>query len=342
MKQLFWVLFVLCSIAGNCCGEELYSIRELQSGTEWREYIFDEYIDIVFELPSVDRVPIISVKLIDSADAVYVEDQNSPVKKLRGTYTGSLDAEIHLIHKWDLESCYAECSDLSLGEAFETIKKRLRSDFNDIVEIGIDQVVVKDRLRKVDSAGAALGEPLANTKGFYLLDLNQTFYGIPLLVSIVETLNKGYTMKAMDTLWPLPMLKAQILDENSYLIEAVLRKEVKQIHEDVPLCGLETIKNSLRNEILNGRIRRVKSIKFGYCLYPTPDNNISEQYLIPVWVCECLFYDSKDSATRYDESLIYTNQLDYKELIINAQTGILVDPLDDANATICPQIVIWN
>lgn len=115
-------------------------------------------------------------------------------------------------------------------------------------------------------------------------------------------------------------------------------QEREVLAEDVPLMGFEQVKKTLEKEILAGRLRHVFSITLGYTLFRdqgnakkvwTPGNTF---YALPHWTVDCIYVESPRKALRdysdWEDSLIDPqNVLEYRRLLINAQTGQLMDPL---------------
>lgn len=84
-------------------------------------------------------------------------------------------------------------------------------------------------------------------------------------------------------------------------------------------------------------------MRFGYCCYPTQNEEI---ILYPVWEVECDYlFNPKQEMSIYSENLgiPVTSGRYYSTMIINAQTGKFMDPIElKDNLLDCPQIITWD
>ena len=89
------------------------------------------------------------------------------------------------------------------------------------------------------------------------------------------------------------------------------------VAEDIPLCSIEQIINSIEKEIKDGYIQSVYSLQFGYVVYSDP--NISDWtkseledeifYLVPSWVAQCIFSENpKIWNSDADEEVMKSNE----------------------------------
>ena len=139
----------------------------------------------------------------------------------------------------------------------------------------------------------------------------------------------------------------QIQSENSYRIGAHLVIEDKIVYEDIPLINFNDIKPEIEKLIEEGRIRDVHHVSLGYILYLEPDHNGKYFYLIPSWVVECDYFKSaKVEADLYVDTLNndnYTQNARYRKLVINAQTGRLLNPENKrSDRSDAPKIITWE
>ena len=140
----------------------------------------------------------------------------------------------------------------------------------------------------------------------------------------------------------LPELFFQIKNEEKYSFDIRPLREIEMVAEDIPLCSIEQIINSIEKEIKDGYIQSVYSLQFGYVVYSDP--NISDWtkseledeifYLVPSWVAQCIFSENpKIWNSDADEEVMKSNENfgEYNPLtvkIINAQTGEMFDYFD--------------
>lgn len=111
-----------------------------------------------------------------------------------------------------------------------------------------------------------------------------------------------------------------------------LATPIKKTAEETPLIGFEAIIAALEGEIAQGRLRRVIHVKLGYALFEdrgfTPEKHLDFSrflYAFPVWHIGCIYV--RDAAGQAaDVSDPYSAPY-YREILVNAQTGELINPL---------------
>jgi hypothetical protein len=132
-------------------------------------------------------------------------------------------------------------------------------------------------------------------------------------------------------------------------------KPIETLAEDVPLCPFSTVIAAIEPEINAGHIRKIYEVELGYAVYNEPgvylsrkeplvegrntpeemeegsaqgaaEHKAARYYLRPMWQVNCLWVSSPSGKLR--ETASYTmderNTLDYRQLLVDAQTGELV------------------
>ena len=179
------------------------------------------------------------------------------------------------------------------------------------------------------------------TPGFYLMDLTQKFYDMPVLTHAM------YSFENMGWPYYTPCFHIQIRNENEYdfCIEAM--KEVEKLAEDIPLCSFEKVIETIETQIEAGKIQQVFSLQFGYTLYNKPGLklprgtswNEADYYAVPSWVVKCVYLpNGKKNMSDEVNALLKKWGKDMTEedavdqltnfITINAQTGEMLDPMD--------------
>ena len=137
------------------------------------------------------------------------------------------------------------------------------------------------------------------------------------------------------------MLESDMNGDFNFLFWPI--QEIQKIVDDVPLCNTNDVINCIEEKILDGYIRNVYSLRFGYCCYPTQNEKI---ILYPVWEIECDYlFNPKEEMNVYQENdgLPITSGQYYSTMIINAQTGEFMDPIKlKENLLTCPNIITWE
>lgn len=116
---------------------------------------------------------------------------------------------------------------------------------------------------------------------------------------------------------------------------------VETLAEDVPLCPFENVISTLEREIMGGNLRKIYEIELGYVVYNEPGVHHAARetaedidalyrnaifYVKPMWRVNCLYVSSPRGELA--ETASYTdderNSLDYRQLLVDAQTGDLI------------------
>lgn len=112
----------------------------------------------------------------------------------------------------------------------------------------------------------------------------------------------------------------------------------RTIEVDVPIIVPEVEK-----KIRDGHIRNVYTLRFGYCCYPAQNEEI---ILYPVWEIECDYvFDPKQEMRIYpeDDGIPITSGRYYSTMIVNAQTGEFMNPIELKEKLLdCPKIIRWE
>ena len=114
-------------------------------------------------------------------------------------------------------------------------------------------------------------------------------------------------------------------------------EEQDELYNDILLCDIETIKNNVREYIVDGKIDQIYSMELGYVLYADPEklkvkgSKLNEFTLFPTWVIKCRYIDGKDKAQIEtpgieSETYDYKNERCFQYLLANAQTGKICNP----------------
>lgn len=169
--------------------------------------------------------------------------------------------------------------------------------------------------------------------------INLEYYQAIRVIPLVGDFYKAYGSKIpRDFYVPFPTLNAYIQSDSKYSIgyHSVL-EDIEELAADVPLVDFDTIKQAVEAEIMAGRLRQVFALTFGYALYRDKDNakfpftGAHRFYTLPVWTVDCIHVDSpkrnlRDYSNWEINSIDPRNVLEYKRLLINAQTGELSSP----------------
>lgn len=180
--------------------------------------------------------------------------------------------------------------------------------------------------------------------GFLYMEVRTKVAGIPIMSHIWDTVVSHHGTTRNDEIWR-PVTSDIAYDgylgglSHIYLTPFTIKTVLA---EDVPLCSFDKVLAVVESEIEAGHIRKIYEIELGYVLYNEPgvyrsrknsERTAYEQYQTvhhyarPMWQVNCLYVE-KTTAELRDVSG-YTdderNSIDYYQLLIDAQTGELVE-----------------
>ena len=111
--------------------------------------------------------------------------------------------------------------------------------------------------------------------------------------------------------------------------------------EDVPLLPFDNIQGVIRQRIQEGYIQSICEIRLGYISATSPDLPGEEFFLTPAWVV-CGVMNSYPNIPFYPENFSPEQRYIASELVINAQTGELIDFTSHSKETFDAHILTWD
>ena len=380
MKRLSSLVVLLCMICTSAIAESgYYSVDDLPAVTSphW-ETRYEAHgrtieVDVDVTIPEVDRAPVITVRRMPPfAESVCSEleawcaqaEKDDHVNRYSfrsNDYStqmthalppawgksrdsefvaGAMSQNLFDLYEFDIDQAYADNNELTVAEAVAIMKDQVAALFPEET-LHLRTVYVDGQTFWKKS-----GEPIRETGG-YSLCLSQTFHGIPFMASIHEAFTQFAVGDEDVWLKDRGIMRGIVFDENAWSLNCVFYQENSVLHEDIPLLPFDAVKCKIENLIQSGHVRWIDSVTLGYVQFDTADPD--EQLLIPCWVVWCEYHPAGATSERRgginsSTNLMYDGNSDYyRPLIINAQTGVLVDP---ENATegrcMCPEIVLWE
>ncbi len=232
------------------------------------------------------------------------------------------------------ENTYVPMSDITFGEICDQINAEL-------TRFGYDPsaFMVAEPLRLWSQHWYYYGYKEDALPGTILLEACSTVMGLPILDHIWDAVNDHTNGESRcDECWALFRLSAgyDAYEGRMGHLFVDAPKVTKVLADDVPLCALDTVKAAIEPEITAGHIRKIYELKFGYVLYnepglyrePNTAMPLDEQlyYAKPVWQVNCLYVKSPAGSLRKLPDDVYDdrNTLDYYQLLVDAQTGELI------------------
>ncbi|MDD3411761.1 MAG: hypothetical protein PHY12_13235, partial [Eubacteriales bacterium] len=239
----------------------------------------------------------------------------------------------------DWDAVYPRGSDLSAQEAYSMIEGRAREIYTKYGAYGYYPMEL--------AYGVSIQEDVnqqgpVRDLGYYAFFGFETMRGIPIVANVPfsygTTDNFDYECLSEARYYIL-----RVESQSAFGLAAHLFAEDAVLHEDIPLVGFDACKQQIESLITDGRIRTVYNVRLGYAVYLEPDHNRTFYRLVPSWVVECEYYDSPKDETEPLKDPEYLTSAHFRKLVINAQTGVPLDPQNKAkDRSDCPAILAWN
>lgn len=102
------------------------------------------------------------------------------------------------------------------------------------------------------------------------------------------------------------------------------------IAADLPPCGLDQVIGAYEKLILEGKLRSADSLRLGYAVWQDK-KTVGGYILQPVWVLEGELFKSADAGHQVPVSSATDEALEYGLVLVNAQTGELINPWNKAD-----------
>ena len=236
--------------------------------------------------------------------------------------------------KVNADVIYAENSDLSLMEAEKCLEEIVRFFIRDGYDgIDIDYIKIAGRGRKTRSyTDEELGECADYyPKGTYFFNYYQKLHHIPIMMTIIATLNNKQENGVYGDLfgfWGTTGGICQIMDRNSFWLTIKWMKIEKEHEETVKLLPIEQIINAVEKEIKAGHVRNVYALKLGYIIYLN-DRSPETYTLYPMWVLDCDYVENKNKEIKVNP---YSDDIrdcfSFERICINPETAEMMDFLN--------------
>lgn len=236
--------------------------------------------------------------------------------------------------KVNADVIYAENSDLSLMEAEKYLEEIVRFFIRDGYDgIDIDYIKIAGRGRKTRNyTDEELGEWADYyPKGTYFFNYYQKLHHIPIMMTIIATLNNKQENGVYGDLfgfWGTTGGICQIMDRNSFWLTIKWMKIEKEHEETVRLLPIEQIINAVEKEIKAGHVRNVYALKLGYIIYLN-DRSPETYTLYPMWVLDCDYVENKNKEIKVNP---YSDDIrdcfSFERICINPETAEMMDFLN--------------
>lgn len=194
------------------------------------------------------------------------------------------------------------------------------------------------------------GDPWPYFQAPLIVYLNQLIRGIPLLCYASESFAaytglalKKETRNHVGGIAIMQGLQDIGLEEYFYSAQYALMKEDEELAADVPLCSFHKAVAAYEQLILEGKLRKVDSLRLGYVLWR--DKGKAESYtLLPTWVLEGELFPDAKAGYQVPMTQASSMPLEYGPILVNAQTGELINPWNTSpnRFSDVPKIIGWE
>ncbi len=373
MKQTASIIALLAIIfmmvTASATAQQYYHISELSAPDDgWNETYQtcrgDEiHVDTEIMIPNATSFPILQVGWYPPLSSQFVETYAAKDGQSKERWDGFIGeyGVSALYVDWDLaleksevkrgiswpsrelplegldwKGAYAYQNPLPVNEAFAFITGVLQNVFMQYGEEYYDYELKRILL---DDPPQYKGTPMREM-GAYTFECYEVFHGIPFITNI-----NGCFDNVIGSGCPSTEYRLRVISEDSYSFNAYyLRKEIACLVDDVPVIEFEQVKPVFEQLIIDGKVRDVYSVRLGYVGFQEEKDNTDIYRLAPCWVLECTYYSSaQDETEQQDAAQDYVELEHYKHIVVNAQTGALIDPSStDSGRNLCPEIVTWE
>lgn len=344
MKRNVWGITcaVLMLFSVTAFAQEYYTIQEVreQAAAGWHEtysaYGREIVADVDVNMPDVDVLPIDKVELARMMPSSDKADGNVKITARADENIFAFDSMGYLAipenTEWkyeeqydapyDFQHVYTANSDLCLDEAIQVIH-------NALGEVGLNASDWQlERPYELSAHGLwDSNESQRTYPGCYSLKFHQVLNGLPIL----NHAGCAYYSKTQGNY--TAMLDAWVIDEETYHVYVAMLKPTERIAEDVPLCSFDQVIEAYEEEIEAGHIRKIYELEFGYVFYDDPkyvsgEGFAEHYYAVPAWQLNCLYVSNRQKELpeyNTEGSTNERNSLEYGTLVVNAQTGEMLN-----------------
>ena len=263
--------------------------------------------------------------MLNNPEDLLGKNKNDNIKiKKYGFYQYQVDDKV----------TYAENNEMSLEEAEkyleEIVEYFIKDEYNGI---DIDYIKIAGRGRKTKSyTDEELGEYVDYyPKGSYFFNYYQTLHKIPIMMTIIATLNNKQENKIYGDLfeyWGTTGGTCQIMDKSSFWLSLKWMKVANEHDKKVELLPVEQIINTVEKEIKAGHVRNVYALKLGYIIYLN-DRSPETYTLYPMWVLDCDYVENKNKEIKVNP---YSDDIrdcfSFERICINPETAEMMDFLN--------------
>lgn len=317
-------------------------------------------------MPALDNIPITGEqgydqgndRLFHEAGFFRLDSPSGPVKtgaakKNRKDPPRGMDVmpTVRFFNQLEWDTAYAYNNPSTVRDADTLMKATWETYFpNEKIVLTPHWVYAYGEMRFYDSKTDTFsGDPWPYFQGPLMVYFDQVMHGIPVLnysadsfrhyAGPVNKETRGY----MGGTAILQGMEDIGLEGMSQSLQYALLKELKVLEADLPLLSFHRVIGTYEQLIMEGKLRTVKSLRLGYVVWQNKGE--PESYtLLPTWVLEGeLFKKARDERQgSLPQSTFIPGE--YGPILVNAQTGELINPWNDSpnRSFDQPDILLWE
>jgi len=352
------------------------SVKDLQN-LSWHEtYQTDRgetvAVDIdPVETPDADAFPVLKVRAADpvSEDVLgeyyakhdedyqnYALNNNSGIFDIgmniygfypKGTEGFHCDFPVQFYAPGAIEwnKAYAENNPLTAAQAYATFDDLVAQYLGDGLAYALVGLNVYGPLRKYNIRTGEYGDVLGD-RGSYEFGAYELFHGIRMTFMVTSCFRTR--INGIEREWGLgnSYISANIIDSETYGMQVRRMREIQTVYDDVPLCSFDAVKAAVEPLITAGLVRRIDSVELVYVTYLDRENR-DIAWAVPTWAITCAYFETADDGPNTGDLIYEANGYPagttyYETLFVNAQTGALIDPMDESDTrSDVPDLIAW-
>ncbi len=329
-RKIIALILAVLMLPTLALAQAYYTLPEVreQAKAGWHRTYTDKYgretvVDIDIDVFGEDKAPVLRVGWHEEYDG----DLNDPQKTLKNAMlkkggNGYTTYASDYGEKIDLDKRYGEAYGMELTprEAYDIFRRILEAQgvsAENFLYEQPDEFEVRCSMSRKTEAVVAPAR--------YLFHLWPTLYKLPIMGHINDGLYWGGTGPYCES---SSIFRARSENEWAVLIHAF--EEQERLAEDIPLCSVERVIESIEVQVRSGHIQEVRGLHLGFVMFndpqiqtekPTSCYDVESWYLVPTWLLECRYAQNPKNDYEDERRTIEGESPVSDVVMIHAQTG---------------------
>ncbi len=348
MKFLCTMTFLLMMLSHPVQAANMLSIRQLneQAPQRWTECYQTRWqeicIDVLPSLPNTDTLPILKViPDLSAPDLAHIASIWAGETRDRGTFN---------IYQVDPPQRDRKAEENA--KTYIYFPPFENTDYHGLTFADL-MAEAEDRIMSINHGEWRVSPPLSLSINIPSVEQASNFHWLSCSLLFLQELRHipvlTHALSGVDDSRDgLPFYKPFLTyqaDPSGYARMGGRKVKISEVlSEDVPLLDFSLIRAAIEKEIAEGRIRKVFDVELGYALYNDPGATREQGtawmkesvfYTLPVWAVNCYYIENGEKQMRdyTGRDVPERSAIEYKTVIINAQTGKVMDRADNRPIT---------